>query len=64
MGYEGGSLPPKNSTTSDFDEIYTIYVNFPENRNGNAPEYMGGHVGGLGGAAAPFQVLKKISLAV
>ena len=29
---------PQNSATSDFDEIYTIYVNLTEEHDGLAPE--------------------------
>ena len=50
---------PQNSATTDFHEIYTIYVNLTEEHNGLAPESLGGHLKGLGGAAAPFQILKK-----
>ena len=56
---------PQNSATFDFDEIYTIYVNLTEEHNGLAPESLSGHLWGLGGgAAAPFQILKKSGLAV
>ena len=57
----------QNSANSDFDEIYTIYVNFTEEHNGLAPESLGGHLRRLGGGvAAPFQILreKKNGLAV
>ena len=49
----------QNSATSDFDEIYTIYVNLTEEHNGLTPESLNGHLRGLGGAAAPFQILRK-----
>ena len=55
---------PQNSATSDVDETYTIYVNLTEEHNGFAPESLGGHLRGLGGTAAPFQILKIIGLAV
>ena len=55
---------PPNSATSEFDEIYTIYVNFAEEHNGLAPESLGTHLRGLGGAATPSQILKKSGLAV
>ena len=63
-GVRGVGRDPPNSTTSNFDEIYTIYVNLTEEQNGLAPESLGGHLRGLGGAAAPFQILKKTGLAV
>ena len=52
---------PQTSATSDVDEIYTIHVNLTEEQNELAPESLGGH---LGGGGAPFQILKKIGLAV
>ena len=53
----GPDLP--NSATSDVVEICTIYVNLTEEHNGLAPEFLGGHLRGLGGATAPFQILKR-----
>ena len=55
---------PRNSATSNFDEIYIIYVNLTEEHYELAPSSLGGHLGGLGGAAAPFEILKKSGLAV
>ena len=63
-GYWVWGPPPKNSATSDVDEIYTKYVNLTEEHNGLAHESLGGHLRGEGGAAAPFQILKKNGLAV
>ena len=48
-----------NSATSDFGEIYSIYVNLTGEHNGLAPESLGGYLRGIGVAAAPFQILKK-----
>ena len=51
---------PQKSATSDFDEIYNIYINLTEEHNGLAPESLSGHLRGRGGGApAPFQILKK-----
>ena len=63
-GVSGVGPDPQNSATSDFDEIYTIYVNFAEEHNRLASESLGTHLRGLGGVATPFQILKKSSLAV
>ena len=37
--------------TSDFGEIWTIYVDLHEKHNGSIPNFLDGHVGGLWGAA-------------
>ena len=57
-GVLGVGPTPQNSATSDFDEIYTIYVNFTEEHNGLAPESLGGHHRGLG-VGPPFQNFEK-----
>ena len=49
--------PPKNSTTSDFDEIWAICVNIPEKNNKSGENYIGGPLRGVGGAAAPIKNL-------
>ena len=51
--------PPRNLATSNRDEIHTMYVNLAEKHNELASKSLGGHLRGLGGAAAPFQILKK-----
>ena len=40
-----------HSNTSDFGEIWTIYVDLHEKYNGSDHNFLGGHVGGLWGAA-------------
>ena len=50
---------PPNSATSDFDEIYTIYVNFAEEHNGLAPESLGTHLRGLVGGSNPISNFEK-----
>ena len=54
-GLSGVGPPPQNSATSDFDEIYAIYVNFNEEHDGLAPESLGGHLRGLGGRQPHFK---------
>ena len=39
----------QNSTTSNFDEIYIMYVNLTEEHNGLAPNSLGNHLRGLWG---------------
>ena len=48
-GVLGVGPDPQNLATSDFDEIYTIYVNLTEEHNGLASESLSGHIRGLGG---------------
>ena len=45
-GVLGVGPDPQNSATSDFDEIYTIYVNLTEEHNGLALESLSGHLSG------------------
>ena len=59
-GVSGVGPDPQNSATSNFDKIYTIYINLTEEHNGLAPESLSGHLRGRGGVAAPFQILKKV----
>ena len=46
---KGEQVPPKNLTTSDFDEIWAIYVHFPEKNNKSGENSVGGHLRGVGG---------------
>ena len=52
----GGVSPPKNSNTSDFGEILTIYVNLPEKNNRNNPNSLGAPVRELWGAEPPLKI--------
>ena len=50
--------PPKNSTASDFNEIWAQCVNIPEKNNRNGENSIGGPLRGVGGgAAAPIKNL-------
>ena len=55
VGGGGGCHPLNNSTTSNFDEIWAIYVNFPEKNNRSCENSVGGPLSGVGGAAAPIK---------
>ena len=51
---EVGANPPKFKyiqNTSDFAEMWTIEVNLHEKHNESNLNFLGGHVGGLWGAA-------------
>ena len=54
-GAKGGRCPPKNSTGSDFDEIWAIYVNFT-GKNEIGQNSLGIHVRGAWGAVKGVQV--------
>ena len=62
--YKVRGAPPRNLATPDSNEIYAIYTNLTEEHSGLASESLGGHLRGLGGATAPFQILKKIGFRV
>ena len=49
----GAGAPPKNSTRSDFGEIWTIYVNLPKIKNRNDQNNVASHVRDLWGVTAP-----------
>ena len=46
--------PPKNSTRSDFDEIWAIYVNLHKKNNEIGQNDLGVHVRGACGAVVPI----------
>ena len=54
-GVSGVGPDPPKSATSDFDEIYTIYVNFAEEHNGLSPDFLGGHLRGGSNPISNFE---------
>ena len=56
MGVTDPEPPLKNSNTSDFGEIWIIYVDLHEKYNGSDLKILGGHIGGLWGGAAPLKI--------
>ena len=60
MGVQSLSPRLQNLNTSSFDEISTIYVDVHEKCNGSDPNFLGGHVGGLWGAAPSIIEIHQI----
>ena len=57
MGGEGPEGPPiQNSKISNFGEIWTIYVNFPEKQNGSGENFQLAPLRGIWGVAAPIKI--------
>ena len=54
-GAMGHKPPSENTNTSNFGEIYTIYVNLPEKNFRNNPNSLGAPLRELQGAEPPLE---------